>query len=449
MDIGAKAALLISCIAVASCSAGNPVRVRAAGDPVLLSKDNPAAVGRAQLMLGNVGLALEAFRKALRANPSDTVALAGIGDCYAAMTRYDLAQSYYEQALALSPHDRTLLLGIAAVFDQGGQHAKAVIARTEAAAAVAQGAPAGAVSSQSAGRAPTIANVRKDGLAAAATLAIGSITVALPPARPATRLRGGFIKAEARTIAAAATEEKLVREVPQNKVIPAAESASAIPAEVPTATAQESRDRDMPQDRTPTQTASAGIKPADVQSAGQAEHIRQQDLVALLLSRAAPASGHDRPGHTSDETSDALVAPVPRPRLERLSRGEVALITTSTPIWRQPGHRPASTATAVAWVPLMPTPTQANVQILNAARKQGLAAAARSVLVDRGWRKIAVGDAPSVQHRSVVLYPASQRSLGRRLAAQFGIGSRRVEGKAVVLILGRDAASRITGRRTS
>jgi hypothetical protein len=103
----------------------------------------------------------------------------------------------------------------------------------------------------------------------------------------------------------------------------------------------------------------------------------------------------------------------------------------------------------VVWLPLIAGPREANVQILNAARKQGIAAAARSILSHRGWKKIAVGDAPAVQHRSVVLYPASRRTIGRRLAAQFGIASRLVEGNAVVLVLGRDCVSRMSGRQAS
>src|SRR5690242_12841925 len=124
MNPGGKAALLISSVALGGCAAGtNPVKVRAIADPsAVISRGTDAvAVARGQLMLGNVGLALEAFRKAQRANPSDTAALSGIGDCYAAMGRFDIAQSNYEAALALAPHDKMLLLGLAAIFESQGK----------------------------------------------------------------------------------------------------------------------------------------------------------------------------------------------------------------------------------------------------------------------------------------------------------------------------------------
>ena len=415
----AKTALLISCVALASCSAGSGIKIRAAADPVMLSKGDAISVARAQLMLGNVGLALEGFRKALRENPSDTVALAGIGDCYASMNRYDLAQSSYEQALALLPRDPSLLRGIARIFDQEGQHAKATLAQAEAAAAAAPQAPL---------QRPVIASVPVGRTVPLNTAVIGSVTVELPTATPAQRVAEPVIEAAQRTIVPAATEKTSLPQQSESPPLPSSGSdghIAAVSSAVPIERVEEAESRSVPQSRASTQD------------------------VALLLSEADPASGQTPPTHTNFGSTDAIAQSPSQPRLERLSRGEVALITTSTPIWRQPSNRRPTAETAVAWVRLMPTPPGTNVQILNAARKQGLAASARSVLADRGWRKIAVGDAPTPQHLSVVLYPASQTRIGRSLAAQFGIGSRVVKGKAVVLILGRDVISRIGGRRTS
>jgi len=419
MARGTKAALLISCVALASCSAGNAIKVRAAADPVMLSKGDAIGVARAQLMLGNVGLALEGFRKALRDNPSDTVALAGIGDCYASMNRYDLAQSDYEQALALLPRDPSLLRGIARIFDQEGQHAKAILAQAEAAAAVAQQAPP---------QRPMIASVPVGRAVSLNTAVVGSVTVELPTATPTPRVAEHMIEAAQATIVPAATEKTSLPQQVEFQALPVSRTDGHIAAvsSAPTvASVEEPKSRSVPQSPAPNQIA------------------------ALLLSEADPASGQSPPAHTSFATMGRVGVPPSQPRLERLSRGEVELITTLTPIWRQPSNRGPSAETAVAWVPLVPAPPGTNVQILNAARKQGLAVSARSLLVNRGWRKIAVGDAPALQHRSIVLYPASQTRIGRSLAAQFGIGSRVVKGKAVVLILGRDAISRIGGRRTS
>ena len=83
-----------------------------------------------------------------------------------------------------------------------------------------------------------------------------------------------------------------------------------------------------------------------------------------------------------------------------------------------------------------------NVRLLNAARHQGLAARTRTALLDRGWRKIAIGDAAQVRARSIVLYPADRRALGLRVAAQFGFASAiNRDSDEVLVLLGRDAAS--------
>jgi hypothetical protein len=86
------------------------------------------------------------------------------------------------------------------------------------------------------------------------------------------------------------------------------------------------------------------------------------------------------------------------------------------------------------------------VQVLNAARSEGLAASARAVLIERGWRRIAIGDADRVQRESVVLYPKERATLARSLAAQFGVGTRMVDGDRLILVLGRDKAQEIKGQ---
>ena len=83
-----------------------------------------------------------------------------------------------------------------------------------------------------------------------------------------------------------------------------------------------------------------------------------------------------------------------------------------------------------------------NVRLLNAARRQGLAARTRETLLDRGWRKIAIGDAAQVRARSIVLYPANREALGKRVAAQFGFTSAvNHQSDDVLVLLGHDAAS--------
>jgi hypothetical protein len=323
-------------------------------------------------MLGDVGLALEAFRKAQRANPSDTAALAGIGDCYAAMGRFDLAQSNYETALALAPHDRNLLLGIAAIFESEGKTASAAAARVEAGIA-RQSAPAAEIAVRPT-FAPLAAAQRQIDVPAPA---IGSVTVELPAARPAEHL-------EARSAA-------------------------------------------LPEPQIP-------------------DDMNLESTVTVQLPPVRPVPPRLPVPRDRDTATTAIALP---PRLERLSPGEIALVTTSKPIWRASREVQTASGSTVRWVALASSSDKPNVQILNAARSEGLAASARTVLVGRGWRKIAVADAPTPQRKSVVLYPKNRAILGRRLAAQFGVTAEMADRDDVILVLGRDAVDRITGQKRS
>jgi hypothetical protein len=131
------------------------------------------------------------------------------------------------------------------------------------------------------------------------------------------------------------------------------------------------------------------------------------------------------------------------PRLERLSLGEVALLTGSGPVWRGQVVARTPQKLTVRWVPLTTAATRPNIRLLNAARWQGLAARSRSYLFDRGWRRIEIGDASQARDETLVLYPAAHAVIGRRLAAQFGCRSRPVQGGEVFLVLlGRDSRLR-------
>jgi hypothetical protein len=144
------------------------------------------------------------------------------------------------------------------------------------------------------------------------------------------------------------------------------------------------------------------------------------------------------------------------PRLERLTSGEIALVTTTKAVWTPPARSrteaPAAVATrpvlasAVRWIPLNGAPSK-GVQVLNAAGREGLAASARKILSGRGWRAVAIGNARAFRRTSVVLYPKSRAALGRSLAAQFGVKARMIETDRVVLLLGRDVIAGINGQR--
>ena len=385
MNGGLKTALLLSGVALAGCStATQQVKVRPI-DPMapLKAGGDQLALARAQLALGNVGLALEAFHGAQRANPNDPAPASGIGDCYAAMGRYDIAESSYEVALSLAPRDHALLLGLASIVERAGDYGRAADIRAEAQRFQQT---AQMVALQKAAAAPAPKPVQ--------TASTGSITVDLPPARPSAQLQSAAVRLP---------EPNLV--VDNRLTAPAA---AAIPAVSPSPA--------------PPPPPPAREMTVAVQTAG--------------------------------------------PRLERLSSGEIALVTSTGPVWKAPARdpeaavaalrppvdappalqRPTRMASAERWIPLTGAPPK-GVQVLNAAGRQGLAASARKILSGRGWRAVAIGNARAFRRSSVVLYPKSRAALGRSLAAQFGVKARMIETDRVVLLLGRDVVASIGSPR--
>jgi tetratricopeptide (TPR) repeat protein len=346
MHGGFKVLVVNGCLIAAGCVTDTgKLQVRAIPDQATSLRTGSGDLARAKalLALGSVGLALEGFRKTLRDQPTNAEAMAGIGACYAAMGRYDLAQTNYEAALAQAPQDTKLLMALADSLDAQGKNSEAATARADAVRTTGASPPnmsppesAAAAAEPAPATVARLADIRvqTDGRLAVPS---SSVTVRLPPARPAESVKTRPLKAEEVTYS-----------------VPAAQTAA--------------------------------------------------------------------------------------PRLERLSTGEVALVTTGQPIW-QPPSRTAPGAT-VRWVPVQSAAAAATgIQVLNAARSGGLAARARSVLSDRGWRGIKIGDAPQMRASSIVYYPADRSALGRRLAAQFGIHTLLArETGGVVVLLGRDAA---------
>ena len=134
----------------------------------------------------------------------------------------------------------------------------------------------------------------------------------------------------------------------------------------------------------------------------------------------------------------AVAVPVTGARLERLSMGEVALVTRATSPWKAATVSRSARSTTIRF----DKQPEANVTLLNAARVRGLAARTRTYLAGRGFAAAQIGDAPAVQQHSAILFGAADRGRAERLAAQFGFDlQRRPEGKrGVIILLGRDAA---------
>jgi hypothetical protein len=410
MSRGEIFALLIATTALVGCVATpGRVDIRPIADPAaaLSRGGDDLTVARGQLALGNVGLALEAFREVRRARPSDPAPLAGIGDCYAAMGRLDLARANYEAALALAPKSPRLLDGLAQILERKGEHARALAVRAEAVVIAMPVTLAPAAVLATALPLATAVAARVDAPAPVSS----SITVRLPPVRAVPRLE---------VDGAAVTPDATDPTGDTGKVV-----------------------------LSPPRTGGS------LPSAGRLARL----LVDAAAMVAGPPSMDGAPPSSSVSVALPPVRPVPvrsdkhaasqhaGPRLERLSLGEVALVTSSKPLWRANLLARTASSGSVRWMPLAPTGARPNVQVLNAARVQGLAASARTVLVNRGWRKIAIGDAAYAQEQSIVLYPRDRAGLARSLAAQFGIGSRMVEGDVLVLVLGRDKAGEIRGLR--
>jgi len=461
MNGGVKAALLVSCLSLAGCAtAAKEVKVRAIPDPSapLARGGNLTALARGQFMIGNIGLALEGFRKAQRAYPTDAAPLAGLGDCYAAMGRFDIAQSNYEAALALAPHDRQLLLSLAAIFDREGKPLNAAAARAEANGAWQVAKPATAIASAPIQAAPIAATATPSSAAKPAPAPVThAVEIAQGPARqaPAPQPAAAQVSRPAQVPAVApppplqiATVVKPAAPVPQQvaTVAKAAAPASQHVAEevpMPMHASTGSITVELPPAR-PVDHVEAGVSPPPLPPIKEQRPMLSSVTVELPPARPAPPKAPTR------IDPPVAVAESLGPRLERLSRGEVALVTTGKSLWQKPGETRIASTSGLRWVALRSSSDgRPNVQVLNAARKQGIAGSARTVLLNRGWRRIDVGDAPTTRQTSVVLYSRNRAKLGKSLAAQFGVAARMVERDVLVLVLGRDSVDRITGSQKS
>jgi len=159
-------------IGVASCNS-KEVEVRSIKQPLAQGRqpaDFRVAEGNAQLVLGNVGLAVESYRKALREQPDSVGAIVGLATCYDRMGRYDLSRRHYEMALAVDPANTDVYSLFAQSLESQGQRDEAARVKTELAArVVAPEAPR-----EAPGSVPVLPPPPAQ-----------SVTVALAPSRPA------------------------------------------------------------------------------------------------------------------------------------------------------------------------------------------------------------------------------------------------------------------------
>jgi tetratricopeptide (TPR) repeat protein len=105
------------------------------------TSDGRVALGLTQLAMGNVGLALETFRRASREDPQNYRALQGLAECYLQLGKPAVARRSLEQALALRPDIPELYRALAAAAEGEGKTAEAAALRREAALRANSGAP--------------------------------------------------------------------------------------------------------------------------------------------------------------------------------------------------------------------------------------------------------------------------------------------------------------------
>jgi Tetratricopeptide repeat len=94
--------------ATTACSSTNrDVAIRPVNSEAGAAQD---ALARGDLLFsrGEHALALDAYRRAMRKDPTDARALNGVAISYAAMGRHDLAREFFELALARAPRDERI-----------------------------------------------------------------------------------------------------------------------------------------------------------------------------------------------------------------------------------------------------------------------------------------------------------------------------------------------------
>ena len=526
MHGGAKFLTTAAVMALAGCG-GSDAKLAIRSIPAPLSatsKPIPYRISEAHghLALGNVALAIESFRKALREQPDSVEAMVGLAGSYDQMARFDLSRRYYESALAIAPADSRILTAFARSLDAQGESVEAAALRSEIRVRSAAAAPPPPPAIQ--------APIPKQQLARAVPPVVGpSVTIKLPPARPAVILAVKRPVAKAPAIAPPAKPEPKIAAV----VPPAPPAPMAVPpkpvepkaiAPVPVAPIVAAREPEpikppapvivalkppeakpiappllavtepkaiaspspaaivvLPTKPVEVKVAAAPPPPAPVVVASKPPAVASKQFepkTAQALVRAAPVVAPRKPVELvaapslpapapvivtpvealaaslpparepveiAQKTPPALMPETPAgPRLERLSPGEIALNTTDRPQWRAKVISRSAQSTTVRFVPLRSAEGRpVRIRLLNAARHEGLAARTRRLLAQRGWRQLAIGNARRVRESSLVLYPAHQRTLAKRLAAQFGIPlAKHASGKDVVVLLGRDSTRR-------
>lgn len=436
-------------LTLAACAGGQrgQLTIRSTGIPLsgeALKSSSKVAEGRAQFALGNVALALEMFRKAIREQPGNVDALIGVGLCYDRMGRHDLSRKHYEAALAVEPANGGALTALATSLELQGRTGEATAVRAELlnrghdplpvqAIAVAA-TPAGTAKMRAEAALPNTAGTSQDTSVASTTYA-RSITVELPP-RPATTEQVA-IQGQVTAVAPISYGPSVTIELRSPRAAAPGSKQRQVSASDPTPYAP-SVTIELP----PRPSAAQAQKHANV-SRSSVNPVPVADVSFNTAMRAASSSmarGAAEPmmeRRTARKGSKAQTGPV----LERISMAEVALVTRRAESgWSNPPLKRTAEASRVRYVPLRLAQGRVPIRLLNAAGVNRLAANTRLLIFRRGWKNVVIGNAPAVRTRSLVLYPAGARHAAQQLAAQLGFASAlRSNSREVTVLLGRDA----------
>ena len=110
--------LLNGCAGSSSISGIRPVGDVAVGQ-------TSVAAGNALVARGQYGLAVAAYRRVLRLDPANSQALEGLAISYELLGRADLADRYYQEALALAPRNPRIYQNFAAFLRVQKRHSDA------------------------------------------------------------------------------------------------------------------------------------------------------------------------------------------------------------------------------------------------------------------------------------------------------------------------------------
>lgn len=447
MKRGGKFIASGAAIAVAACGGQQgKLEIRSTPKPLSqIERSVPQRIGEARglLALGNVGLALTSFRIAAREDPNSVDALAGIAECYDRMGRFDLSRRYYESALALAPADRQLLAAFAASLQLQGKTEEALSVRQEIAARTAAAiTPALEAPLTAETAAPPVQ------LAAAEPKSAPAPVAAPPKVEPPVPVTTA---PQVEAVPAQQPRERTApKPIERPEIRVAALELTAKPAAAPKAAP-------IVQPAALGPSVTVKLPPARPVAEAPAPELAKREFAPStpsVLDRRLPAHEPSPVNIPQEFTDVALLRPVEEripepavvaevgPRIERLSMGEIALITVPKPEWRPAKVAVSERSTKIRFVPLRHAALKpAKVRLLNAARVNRLAARTRHWLNARGWRGLTIGNASTTRKRSIIYYPADKRALAQRLSAQFGFPlSRRASGSHVVVLLGTDAA---------